>query len=529
MPREVEALRTSLDSRLSALEKALADPEAARLARIDHSRSGAHRHRRSARDGTHAVLDVQKAGQEAVAAARTEATAALEAEKVETAALGRSSKARRSALKQAEAMLKEQRRAADAASQEAVSARRELETIRERLEQEQSAGADRRGELEAALANLEAERKRASTLANQVTQSRAQEDSEKIRACDRSGAAACGARNERAAAAELLQADRHLEGELDAARREVETARGDRDGIQRELDVVRRELDSVRQDSDARTQVLSQSQAAQEQALKTAHDAARNAEARLEEVIRERDAALSERVELQRQLESAEAAIRRPPRSTASCRPPTKPAMRPRHRGGARTGEGAESELDVETVVDLTSITRDEERQLVLEQRTRVLEQALREAEARAESAELELEQHRLSLTPSLVTSARIRARCGAADADSARTVGAVSRPGARRQASGVQSGDLAAGGRQSWKAGRSVVDRGAGVDAVGDQPEPSGHGHAADQRWRARVQGQSGVVASRTARRAAVYRAGVQFTNVDQRALETFFSAHQS
>ena len=47
-----------------------------------------------------------------------------------------------------------------------------------------------------------------------------------------------------------------------------------------------------------------------------------------------------------------------------------------------------------ETVVDLTSVTEEEERQLAIEQRIRTLELALRDAEMRAQSAELELDAH---------------------------------------------------------------------------------------------------------------------------------------
>ena len=48
-----------------------------------------------------------------------------------------------------------------------------------------------------------------------------------------------------------------------------------------------------------------------------------------------------------------------------------------------------------QTVVDLTTIREEEERQLAIENRIRALELALRDAEMRAESAELELDAHR--------------------------------------------------------------------------------------------------------------------------------------
>ena len=107
MPKEVEALRASLDSRLTALEKALADPKQHdsleslifELARLATEEVDATARR--------AILEAQKAGQAAVAAARTEAASVLEAEKGESAALREVIEQAKAALKQAETALKE--------------------------------------------------------------------------------------------------------------------------------------------------------------------------------------------------------------------------------------------------------------------------------------------------------------------------------------------------------------------------------------------------------------------------------------
>ena len=67
MPKEVEALRTSLDSRLTALEKALADPKqhgSLESLILDLARIATEEADATAR---HAVLDAQKAGQDATA------------------------------------------------------------------------------------------------------------------------------------------------------------------------------------------------------------------------------------------------------------------------------------------------------------------------------------------------------------------------------------------------------------------------------------------------------------------------------
>ena len=67
----------------------------------------------------------------------------------------------------------------------------------------------------------------------------------------------------------------------------------------------------------------------------------------------------------------------------------------------------------VETVVDLTIDTRDEEMQRI-ENRVRSLELALRDAETRAESAELELEiQRRKARAPDVTPSAELPGEAG--------------------------------------------------------------------------------------------------------------------
>jgi len=184
--------------------------------------------------------------------------------------------------------------------------------------------------------------------------------------------------------------------ELEAARHEVDSTRGERDVATRDLEAVRRELDGIRQDADSRTQTLSRSQAEQELALKAAQDGARSAEARLADAIRERDTAQHEAVELKRQLQAAEDAIRE--------RDDMKRELQAAHeaRDAAELREAVrnmaphtEIDGDSETVVDLTMISKEEERQLAIENRIRALELALRDAETRAESAELELEQQR--------------------------------------------------------------------------------------------------------------------------------------
>src|SRR5215203_3549264 len=123
MPKEVEALRASLNSRLTALEKALADPKqhgSLEALILDLARLATEEADATAR---HAVVDAQKAAQSAAAAARTEALEAPEA-----------------------------------AKKEAAGASRELAALRESVEQQQAAGAAQLREIEAARRIAESER-----------------------------------------------------------------------------------------------------------------------------------------------------------------------------------------------------------------------------------------------------------------------------------------------------------------------------------------------------------------------------------
>lgn len=531
MPREVEALRTLLDSRLEALELALADPKqhgSLEAMILDLARVATEEAHATAR---HAVLEVQQAGQLAVSAARTEGITALEAEKAGSAALRQVVENAKSALKQAEAMLKEQQRDTETANREAADARRELDAIKERLEREQSARVDARRELDAALAAAEAERARARDLAQQASRTRSQEDSEKAALAIDLEQHRAALETERAAAATLLQARSVVEGSLDDARRELDSARAERDAAQRDLESARREIDTMRQDSESRAEVSSQSHAAHEQALNAVRDEARSAGERLRDAVRDRDAAQSALAELQGRLQAAEAAIR----EAAEVNRELQAAHEARDAAevletARQMDRHVESEPVVETVVDLTAVTNDEEWQLALERRTRGLEQSLRDAEARAEAAELELERHRLS------------APAGAAAAS--RELGPVAEPpaqtapeqpeqfrgparGARRVAftKDVQLQvdgnpgklvDLSLSGAQMLTPSAINPNRLVSVTL----PMAGGA-----------ISCKAKVVWSRLEPRGGKlwYRAGVQFTTVDQRALESFFIAHQS
>ena len=538
MPREVEALRTLLDSRLSALELALADPKqhgSLEAMILDLARVATEEAHATAR---FAVLEVQKAGQLAVSAARTEGFTALEAEKTASASLRQVLENARSALKQAESMLKEQRLETDAANLDAASARRELDAIRERLEREQAARVDDRRELDAALAAAEAERARASALAEQASETRSRQDSERSALAIDLEQHRAALETERVSAATLLEARSALEGSLDEARRQVDEAKRDldstragRDAAQRDLDAALREIDAMRRDSESRTEVLSESHAAQAQALSAAHEEARNAGERLLEAIRDRDAAQSERAELQRQLQAAEGAIREAAEVNRELQAAHEARDAAEVLDASRQAEKhAESEPEVETVVDLTAMTNDEEWQLALERRTRGLEQSLRDAEARAEAAEIELERYRRSAPATDTGASREVAPAVQPEAQPAHEQPEQFRGPARgaRRVAFTKDVQLQVDGNPgklvdlSLSGAQVLTPSAINPNRLVTVTLPMAGGA---------ITCKAKVVWSRLEPRGGKlwYRAGVQFTAVDQRALESFFITHQS
>lgn len=310
VPKEIEALRASMASRLGALEEALANPgKHASLESLirDLARVATEEADTTVRQAVH---DAQRHGQNAAAAARGEAESALESEKGTVAQL-------RQALDKAQAELKEQRRVVDAAARDSSGAQRELEAVRQRLEQEQAARASLERDLDAAQAAAQSERARAATLEQAVEQVRGEAQASRavveaqqreiaaklqefaarhqgvdLQLKDAQAAQAAGraemeqaraaADTERAAAAELREASAQLE-------RDLEWTRG-------ELAAARHEIDGIRREADARNEALSRSESDQSDLLVSAQDAARAADARAEEAVRAADTRADEAV-----------------------------------------------------------------------------------------------------------------------------------------------------------------------------------------------------------------------------------------
>ena len=257
MPKEVEALRTSLDTRLVRAREGARRSETARLARVAHSRPGPCRHAGSRRDGAASGHRRPEGRAEVAAAARAEANAALEAEKVESAALRQVIEGAKQALKQAETALKEERRTQRSGQSRMWPVRAgNWRRFRNPWNSEQAARASQQRELDDALAALEGER---GVAAEAVRGSSELEQSlDALR-----GELAASRSDHEAARRELddvraeldtIRGERDaMRAELDSVRSERDAMRGDRESMQRDLEGTRRELDGIRQESEART------------------------------------------------------------------------------------------------------------------------------------------------------------------------------------------------------------------------------------------------------------------------------------
>ena len=576
VPKEIEALRASMASRLGALEEALTNPgKHASLESLirDLARVATEEADTTVRQVVH---DAQRHGQNAAAAARGEAESALESEKGTVAQL-------RQALDKAQAELKEQRRVVDAAARDSSGAQREVEAVRQRLEQEQAERASLERERDAAQAAAETERTRADSLEQAVEQVRGEAQASRAvveaqqreiaaklqdfaarhqgvdqQLKDAHAAQAAGraemeqaratADAERAAAAELREASAQLE-------RDLEWTRG-------ELAAARHELDGIRRDADARHEALSRSESDQSQLLVSAQDAARAAEARAEEAVRAANAraeeairaadaraedaaraanaraeeatraadalvdeALRERDALRRELELAQEAIREREflRQELETAHEERDAARSMQAGPQLVIDGDEEPTE-ETVIDLTVDTRDEERQRSIESRIRSLEVALRDAETRAEIAELELDQQRLLALPPSETSSLATESVPSSESNEPAYRGPAR--GAKRVAISTEV-EVQIDGTEGKLIDLSVT--GAQVltpfsmkpNRLVKLTMPMGDSLIACKAkvmW-SRLEPKSGQL---------WYRAGVSFTSADQFALEAFLSSHR-
>jgi hypothetical protein len=239
----------------------------------------------------------------------------------------------------------------------------------------------------------------------------------------------------------------------------------------------------------------------------------------------EREPAQAERLELERRLEETENAVR----ESEAARRELQAAHEARDAAEVEAIRHAEREAEreavVETIVDLTSITKDDETRVAMEQRMRALERALQEAEKRAEAAELELDIHRQSTSSATVERP-------AESLPAAPTVGAPEQfrgpaRGAKRVAFTADIAlqidgnpgklvDLSMTGAQVLTPSAVNPNRLVTVTL------PLGDGALACK---------AKVAWSRLEPRAGRlwYRAGVQFTSVDPQGLEGFFDLHRT
>jgi chromosome segregation ATPase len=417
VPRELQALRSSLDARLNALETALADPsqqEALEDLILDLARVATEEADAAARQ---AYLDAQQQAQNAIAAARTEGLSALEAEKAAAATL-------RQAVDEAKVALNAERSAVAAAQKEAAAARQDLEqeqasrsTLKREIEQEQASRSGLKRDLETALVALKAERATSAGLKKAVEQAQGEAQAARAEAASRD--------EELAAVRQALEAELQKQHTTDAgARRDVEQAlqaveaekatvaelrqtisRLERDLVKAltELKSSRQELDGSRRDAEARSKTLSGTQAELEQTLRAAQQSARDAQAKAEEAGRERDA-------LKKQLDSAtqeagreqdkikkqlEAAVQEAGRERDKVKKQLDAAVQEASRERDKLKKQLESASHAASAGDSETASKYEQLQQVSEQRIRALELAVRDAETRAEAAEAELQQQR--------------------------------------------------------------------------------------------------------------------------------------
>src|SRR5215212_6281248 len=165
-PKEVKALRGLLDTRLAALESAMADPsQHGSLEQIilDLARAATEEADATAR---HTFLDGQREVQAAVTAARAEAQTAVEAQETAANAVRRELEAARQELVSAQQAIKTEQSAVS-------SVRRELEQARanvQALERDRAAGATLREELEAAQKAIKDEQSAAASIRRELEQ-----------------------------------------------------------------------------------------------------------------------------------------------------------------------------------------------------------------------------------------------------------------------------------------------------------------------------------------------------------------------
>jgi DNA repair exonuclease SbcCD ATPase subunit len=510
-PKELDALRGLLDSRLAALESAMADPSRhgsleqiiLDLARVATEEADATARR--------TFLDAQRDTQAAVNAARAEAQKALDTQQNAAAALSRERDAAREELASAQQAAKKAESAAAALRREmeqeraaAAAVQVELESAHRAIEEEQSSAAGVRRKLEeieassqGARRDIEAAQAEAAAARHQLDETRAAAAAlEQQRATDRDAAAAL--RQQLDAAHGALKQEQELAArvrrELDEAQATIRTLEQERSGsaaaAREEIETLRQqlaetaaglnglaeaktkiagleqELGSAHRDLQTRSQTLSGAQEALEAALKAAEQRA--------------DAAIADKQALFERLEAA-------------------------------TAEVAAAETQ--------SQTRYDELHAAAERQNRSLELALRDAETRAAALQLEVDE--------------IRREARTAPSQAAESTSAPP-PDAAEPAAGPKSPTRSA---VRWAMRDDVeiqIDGSPGtlvdlsvsgaqiVATVALKPNrmvkitlPHGEGVACKGKimWAKLEPGRGGVR----------YRAGVHFTSADQRAVEAF------
>ena len=267
LTRELDGLRTALDTKLATLEAALKNPghddsletlviELARVATAEAEATAAR-----------ACLQAKLAGEELVQTVRAEAERSVQAERTTAGAV--------------RAQLDERQAALDAASESAEALQRDLEELRGALDGERTTGGALRQ-------NLEDAAQRISVI-------------------------------ERAMEAQVSGIRRELEDARDAAARQISGADAERqeavaraDAAARERDTLAAQLQASHEAADQRLAVLEAAQQHLEAAARQiteAEGARQDALARAEAAVRDRDALAIERAEIERALRETEVCL----------------------------------------------------------------------------------------------------------------------------------------------------------------------------------------------------------------------------
>ena len=457
LPKELEALRALLDTRLAALEAALADPDQynsierrlndlvrAATEEADAAVRQAYvEAQREARDSITAVRAEAKARHEAERATSAslrqdveQAHAALQAERSAAVALRHDLEAARLTLKREQTAAMEGQRKLNDAQATAASLGRDLDTTRLALDEEQTTAATLQRELDAARGAADAERSMAERLRDTV----ARLESELAEAHD----------DAHTRVNVLTTAQTDLDLALKESQAHAKEATRERQALAARLDAATAEAAKAEADAHARYEQLRDASQAQ---IDTLEQAVSDADTRAEAATRERedlaarlDAATAEAARVEADARARYEQLRDASQAQIDALEQTVSDADTRAEAATRERDALAAGLDAATAeaakAEADAHARYEQLHESTRQQIRELQLAVGDAEARAQAAIDELQHQRQDLKPdasTLVPSAESTAIATSPPPDSATkapAAPAASPPEPLRQAS---------------------------------------------------------------------------------------------